>query len=289
MSKYDELYEGIISKIGKKISDTIKKGGDKIEKGAKDVDDKVAGKIEKGKEVVGKASRSIAKKTLEKTPLGFVNRAKKAISKLNKEFEYLSTSTNDQLAFLNKTKGKIDALRGKITNRYKDDKNNEDIKNLLNDIDSFSAQAKKLSSAIQSLNTSVATVTGIGKDEADTRKKEKKAASSKARRDTKKAEKETETEEPVTESFELYSEKRYELFCEEWNELMEDLDVDGNIVRWKKSKSDGLTIYKSGDYEIRQTYDGEPKWTISKGDRHIGDGKSATELKDFAEEDAKIN
>ncbi|MHA1483349.1 MAG: hypothetical protein ACTSQA_07935, partial [Candidatus Heimdallarchaeaceae archaeon] len=201
MSKYDELYEGIISKIGKKIGGVLKKGAEKVEKGAEGAEAKVKGAVEKGKETVrkgkeavGKASRTVAKKTIEKTPLGFVKTANRALTKLNKEFEYIVKSAKDQSEYIKKLGSKISDLKGKISNRYQDDTDNTEVANLLKDIETFEKNAKAIASSVKAAGSRASNLTGIGK----------------------------EVKEPVNES---YSEDEYELFCEEWDKLMEDLDV----------------------------------------------------------------
>lgn len=59
--------------------------------------------------------------------------------------------------------------------------------------------------------------------------------------------------------------------------------TEDTSIKWTKSKSDGLTIYtsKNGEYEIRQTYEGDPEWTISLNGNHIGDSESLSDAKDI--------
>ena len=55
---------------------------------------------------------------------------------------------------------------------------------------------------------------------------------------------------------------------------------------WQKTKADGCTILKSGDFEIVQLYEPNPEggWQLNRWDRFYATCRSMRAAKDLAEE-----
>ena len=195
MDKYKELYEGILDRLAKKAAAKIRGAGERVaggieegaEKKAAAAKAKVSDVKSKAGAAVSKAKRSIAKGTIEKTPFGFANKAKRAIKKLNKEFEFLVTSAGEQEKYLKGLANKIAILKDKIADRYQDT-DDENIQALISDIETFQKNANAIASAVKATKTRASNLTGI------------------------------------KESKDVYEQEDYDLFCEEWDRLMEDLD-----------------------------------------------------------------
>jgi CHAD domain-containing protein len=129
--------DGVISRLGKKVSKVLRKGAEAAEK---------------AEETAGKVKRAAVRGTLEKTGLGAARTAVRKVKGIQREFQSIVDSVSGHRDRLIKVAGKLGEVKGKIKDRYQDVED-EKIKNIITQIETMEKSAKKISSALKGAKT----------------------------------------------------------------------------------------------------------------------------------------